>query len=121
LLPDSGTNSVLQVTFILPALVASILPGSRSVQLGTTATVFGDVINITNTTLDNCGIEMPVTAFGDMVFQTTNPVTNALTGTPNAPVSIPPGDVQSFAVRPGHVAHLRPLSGRRRRFLARTT
>jgi len=32
------------------------------------------------------------------VYQTTNPSTNALTGTPNTPVSIPAGGTQSFVI-----------------------
>ena len=96
---DPGSNSVLQLTFTPTPLVASILPGSRSIELGptATATVFGTMINLTNAPLGECGVELPVTALGTMTFQTTDPATNALIGTPNTPVTIPANDgVQTF-------------------------
>ena len=104
---DPGSNSVLQMSFTPPPLVASILPGSRSVELGTTATVFGTMINATNAPLGECGVEMPVTALGTMTFQTTDPSTNALIGTPNTPVTIPANGVQSFVLAfPAVFAHV---------------
>src|SRR5262245_4945558 len=80
------------------SLLAAVLPSSRSVPVGVAATVFVTVINVGSTTATNCGITLdtfiPVTSF----FQTTNPLTNQLTGTPNTPVSIPAGGGQSFVV-----------------------
>lgn len=55
-----------------PDLAASVLPSSRSVQVGNTATAFASVTNAT----------------GD--------ATNALTGTADTPVDIPAGGTQSF-------------------------
>jgi hypothetical protein len=78
-------------------LVAAVLPSSRSVQVGNTATAFATIINSGATAASGCAI-VPVTpAPASFVYQTTNPATNALTGSPNTPVSIPSGGSQSFA------------------------
>ncbi len=84
-----------QVTF------ASVLPGSRSVALGTPATVFATVINAGSTDLTGCQISAAVTAPAGLAlsYQTTDPATNALTGTPNTPVTIAANNgVQSFLI-----------------------
>jgi sugar lactone lactonase YvrE len=95
---DPGSNAILQIDFTPPPLVASILPGSRSVETSVTATVFATMINATAAPLDVCGVELPVTAKGTMTFQTTNPATNGLTGTPNQPVTLAANGVQSFVL-----------------------
>jgi IPT/TIG domain len=71
-------------------IVASVLPGSRSVQIGHPATIFASLVNSGTTPLQGCQIALPVAAPAGLTFsyQTTNPSTNALTGTPNTPVSI---------------------------------
>jgi hypothetical protein len=80
-------------------LAAAILPSSRSVQVGGTATAFATIINAGSVPAVNCGISLatslPATSF---LYQTTNPATNALTGTPNTPATIPPGAAQSYLV-----------------------
>jgi hypothetical protein len=82
----------------VPPLVAAVLPSSRSVQVGTPATAFATMINTGQVPALACGVapatSVPVT-FG---FQTTDPVTNQLTGQPNTPVDIPVGGVQSFVI-----------------------
>jgi virginiamycin B lyase len=78
-------------------LFAATLPASRSIQIGHTATAFATIIN-TGPAAANCGI-VPVSSIpGSFVFQTTNPNTNALTGSPNARVAIAAGASQSFVV-----------------------
>jgi hypothetical protein len=80
---------------------ASVLPDSRSVQLGKPATIFASVINAGAGALNNCQIALPVTAPSGLTltYQTTAPATNALTGTPNTPVTIPGGNgLQTFFV-----------------------
>ena len=97
-----GANERVQVFAIAPVVtVASVLPGSRSVQLGHPATVFASVLNAGATALADCRIALPVTAPSGLTlsYQTTDPATNALTGTPNAPATIPGADgVQSFLI-----------------------
>ena len=81
------------------SLAAAVLPVSRSVQVGSTATAFATIINATSTAGANCSIApvsgLPSTSF---VYQTTNSATNALSGTPNTPVGIAAGGSQSFVI-----------------------
>lgn len=80
------------------SLLSAILPYARSVQLGQTATAFLSVLNNGDVTAHNCSIAAPPDENfpGALVYQTTDPATNALTGSPNTPVSIPAGDIQTF-------------------------
>jgi hypothetical protein len=82
----------------LPALVSSVLPSSRSVAVGTTATAFATIINAGLGGGFNCSIA-PVGALpATFSYQTTKPSTNAVTGSPNAPVTIAAGGSQSFVI-----------------------
>jgi hypothetical protein len=64
--------------------VAAVLPSSRSVTVGTPATAFATIINTGSVTASNCRL-VPLTSIpATFAFQTTNPATNAVTGTPDA-------------------------------------
>jgi 6-phosphogluconolactonase (cycloisomerase 2 family) len=78
-------------------LVAAVLPGSRSVEIGTTATVFGVMLNSGSSSLGGCQISLPASASAGLSlgYQTTN-TSNALTGAPNTPASIAPNGAQNF-------------------------
>ncbi|MEI9983848.1 MAG: hypothetical protein WDN69_11925 [Aliidongia sp.] len=79
-------------------LVAAVLPLSRSVQAGSTATAFASVINSGSSPVESC-IIAPVNGVpANFLFQATDPASNALTGTANMPVAIPAGGSQSFFV-----------------------
>ena len=94
-------NERVQVFSIAPtATHASVLPGSRSVEVGTPATIFATVINAGTAALDGCQISLPVTAPSGLAltYQTTIPATNALSGTPNTPVKIAGGGLQTFLI-----------------------
>jgi hypothetical protein len=81
------------------SIVASVLPGARSVEVGNPATIFATMINTSATALDDCAIGLPASAPAGLTltYQTTNPATNSLTGSPNTPVTIASNDgVQSF-------------------------
>jgi streptogramin lyase len=79
-------------------LVAAVLPSSRSVEVGNTPTAFATIINSGSSAASGCTI-VPVTPVpASFVYQTTNPATNALTGSPNTPVSIAAGGAQSFVI-----------------------
>jgi hypothetical protein len=80
--------------------VAAVLPGSRSVQVGTTATVFGTMLNSSSSNLSNCKVGLPASAPSglSMSYQTTDGTTNALTGSPNTPAPIGPNGSQSFVL-----------------------
>jgi hypothetical protein len=77
-------------------VVAAVLPSSRSVQVGTPATAFATIINAGQETATGCGISPISTIPATLSFQTTDPATNQVTGTPNTPVDIPAGAAQSF-------------------------
>jgi len=89
---DTGEKIVPSVVTALPAspVVASVLPGGRSVQVGTTATVFATMLNGGSSSVSGCDVALPASAPAGLsiAYQTTDPTTNALTGTPNTPVSI---------------------------------
>jgi probable HAF family extracellular repeat protein len=79
-------------------LNAAVLPGSRSVQVGATATAFATIVNSGPGSAVYCTISAPTTVPVAFAFQTTDPRTNALTGTPNTPVDIQAGGSQSFVL-----------------------
>jgi hypothetical protein len=76
-------------------LVAAILPGGRSVQLRNPATVFATTLNGSGSPLDGCRIGL-LDPGATLDYQTTDPVTNALTGQPDTPVTISAHGHQSF-------------------------
>ena len=80
------------------ALAAAVLPLSRSVEVGATATAFATMINAGPGTASTCAIAPATSIPARFVFQTTDPTTNALTGTANTPVDIPQGAAQSFVI-----------------------
>jgi len=73
-----------------------VLPSSRSVQVGTSATAFATIINPGPGTATVCSLAPGASVAATFVFQTTDPATNQVTGTPNTPVDIPAGVAQSF-------------------------
>jgi hypothetical protein len=77
-------------------LVAAVLPSSRAVQVGTPATAFATIINAGTTTATSCGIALLSSIPANFSYQTTNPATNQVTGTPNTPVNIGAGLSQSY-------------------------
>jgi streptogramin lyase len=103
--PDGAlwyTDHANQIVRLVPApatppLYAAVLPSSRSVEVGNTATAFATIIN-TGGAASGCAI-VPVTPVpASFVYQTTDPATNAPTGSPNMPVSIGAGASQSFVI-----------------------
>ena len=80
-------------------LVAAVLPGSRSVRLGCTATAFVTVINASDRfTAIGVRIAPAAPIASEFLYQTTDPATNALTGTPNTPINIPALGRQTFLI-----------------------
>src|SRR5262245_32528315 len=73
------------------SLVAATLPTSRSVQVGTTATAFVTIINTDRNNIAlSVSISLQTNIPASFTYQTTDSQTNALTGSPNTPVNIPP-------------------------------
>jgi hypothetical protein len=81
-------------------LVAAILPGSRSPQVGQAATAFATIINAGGATATSVciGLKMEGEIPASLSFQTTDPHSNALTGSPNTAVQIPAGQAQTFVI-----------------------
>jgi hypothetical protein len=79
-----------------PTVVSAILPGSRSVQVGTAATAFATIINLGPGTASACGIAPLTNLPASFGYQLTDPATNAVIGSPNTTVDIAPGVAQSF-------------------------
>jgi beta-glucanase (GH16 family) len=95
---DISSARVAQLEIYSSPLVASVLPSSRSVQVGKPATAFATIINSSTTTTNNCAISPTTMVPASFAYQTTNVGTNAVTGTLNTPVNIPPGAAQSFVI-----------------------
>lgn len=79
-------------------LHSSILPNSRSVQVGQTATAFATILASGTGTARGCRIAPISSIPASFSFQTTDPTTNQVTGTPNTPVDILGGSGQSFVI-----------------------
>lgn len=76
--------------------IAAVLPTSRSVQVGDAATAFATLINTLTVTASSCSIAPPPGLPATFSYQTTDPATNALVGTPDTPVDIAPDSLQTF-------------------------
>jgi DNA-binding beta-propeller fold protein YncE len=98
---DPQNDRIQAFSIAPPVIFAAALPGSRSVLLGTPATIFASMINAGSTTLANCRVALPVAAPAGLTldYQTTDPATNALAGAPDTAVPIAGNNaVQSFLV-----------------------
>ena len=98
--PFDGDAFVAKITEIADAgpLAAAVLPSSRSVQIGATATAFATIINAGSTTATGCGISVLTGIAANFSYQATDPATNQVTGSPNTPVDIAPGAARSFII-----------------------
>jgi hypothetical protein len=91
-------------------LVAAVLPGSRSVEVGGAATAFATVINSGTTAATGCGISSGSNVSAGLTFQTTDSATNATTGAADATVGIPSGGTQSFLIALSPTATIAPTN-----------
>jgi len=102
LIADTGDDLIRSVSTTVPSptVVASVLPGARSVLSTTPATIFATIVNATAAPLSNCQIILPTptSRLLQLNYQTTNPATNALTGTINTPAPIAANGLQTFLV-----------------------
>jgi hypothetical protein len=113
--PSTGLNSN-DLGVALPSgapvagasLVAAVLPSSRSVQVGTTATVFATIINTSVNPALNAKIALASGVAVNFKFNTTNCSTNAVTGPDNAGVNIAPGAAACFVLSLTPVAPFLP-------------
>ena len=80
------------------ALATAVLPGSRSATLNSAVTAFVTIINTDNFDRTGCAISPATNVPALFSYQTTNPLTNELTGTPDTPVLIPANGIQTYVV-----------------------
>ena len=73
-----------------PPVTAAVLPSARSVAVNAPATAFATIINPNDAIARSCGITLLTDDEATLAYQTTDPNTNQVTGTPNTPVDIPP-------------------------------
>jgi hypothetical protein len=78
-------------------LVAAVLPLSRSPTVGQAGTAFATVINASGRALTGCTAASS-NFNGTFGYQTTNPATNALTGTANTPFALAIGASQTMLI-----------------------
>ncbi|MGH7310066.1 MAG: InlB B-repeat-containing protein [Candidatus Rokuibacteriota bacterium] len=79
-------------------LVAAVLPSSRSVRVGVTATAFAVMINAGTVDAIGCRIAPRTAIPATFGFRTTDPSTNLFNGLLNAFVDIPRGRAQTFVI-----------------------
>lgn len=90
-------------------LVSSVLPTSRSLQVGTPVTVFATLLNADSQSVTNCRPLLADTGVVSLVYQTTDPATNTPTGTANTPVTIAGNGGQSWLLELTANAELSPI------------
>ena len=96
---DGASESVTIAITVVDAtvnLLSAVLPASRSVEVGTTATAFATLINAGSADALGCGLRLPSSVAGDFFYQASDASTNAVIGERNIPVDIPAGASQSF-------------------------
>jgi hypothetical protein len=105
---ETGAYTLTTAFVASSPLVAAILPTSRSVQVGATATVFATLINSSSVPATGCGVA-PITPIpAGFHFQTTSSATNQVTGGLDVPVDIPAGAAQSFLLSATPTSTLAP-------------
>ena len=78
-------------------MVAAVAPNAQATTIDGTVTGFAVIENgAATTTAAQCGIVLPSSVPGLLLYQTTNPSTNQPTGVLNQPVDIPAGKAQTF-------------------------
>lgn len=97
---DAGVGTVQEIVAGQLPIVSAVLPTAQAVQVGGTTTFFATMINAGPVALNNCRIALPfLDAYQvTLTYQTTDSLTNGLSGTPNTPVSLAAGGTQSFVV-----------------------
>jgi hypothetical protein len=91
-------------------LVAAVLPTSRSVEIGATPTAFATIIDAGPDNASTCTIAPATGIPASFLFQTTDPTTNALTGTPNTPANIAAGQAGTFVIAFTPIAAFNPTN-----------
>ena len=95
-----GTSAPVTVSITVVdasiTLFSAVLPASRSIEVGSTATAFATLINAGSVTAQACAPRLPDTLSADFFYQTSDAASNEVVGQPNLAVDIPAGASQSF-------------------------
>lgn len=93
-----GTVKALGIGSAPTTIVGAVLPGSRSVVQGDSATVFATIINAGPNPASACRINQPIgqTAPLSITTTATDPMTNAVIGIPNEPFALAVNVPQTF-------------------------
>jgi CSLREA domain-containing protein len=96
---DVSITAIFVDEIAAPPLVAAVLPSSRAVRLFSGgATAFAMITNTGRSVATDVRVSLNTTIPANFHFQATDPTTNAVIGTVNTPVDIPPGKSQSFLI-----------------------
>ena len=88
---DVNADFITKFVPITTKLVNSVLPTSRSVPVGTTATIFNTVINSGTITAANVALSIAPAPAGTFSYYQTNCATNAVIGAVNPLLNLAPG------------------------------
>ena len=91
-----------------PVLLASVLPSSRSVQVGAKATAFATILNTGPVAASGCGLGLQTALAAQFSYRATDAVTHAFSHPPNVPVAIPAGGAQTYVLSVTPTAALAP-------------
>jgi photosystem II stability/assembly factor-like uncharacterized protein len=80
------------------AVAAAVLPSSRSVLVNAVATAFATIVNPAPSPALGCGIALLGALPAVFSFQTTDPTTNQVTGSPNVAVDIGAQGLQTYVI-----------------------
>ena len=89
-------NAPLTLAMAQSTIVTSVLPSSRSIAVGGSATFFATIVNSGSSDAIGCSIAPGTSVDAAFFFQETEPGSNALQGVANAPVDISAGGFQTF-------------------------
>ena len=92
------TYTVTKTTSSLTTLVNSVLPTSRTIPVGNTATIFNTVVNAGTSTASGITLSMNPVPAGTFIYQQTNCATNAIIGSPNPSLDLAPGGVLCYVL-----------------------
>jgi hypothetical protein len=92
------TSGEAYSTIINTTLLNSLLPTSRSIEVGNTATVFNTILNAGATTANNVTLSLANPPAGAFHYQQSDCATNALLGSVNPLLDIPPAEARCYVL-----------------------
>jgi hypothetical protein len=95
---DANADYIAKFVPVTTSLVNSVLPTSRSVVVGTPATIYHTVVNAGTTTATNVALSMSPQPLGTFTYYQTICSTNAMTGAANPLLTLAPGAALCYAL-----------------------